>query len=71
MADRISNETKAMVEAALEHPNASELYRKYRASETEAEAILLDFQQQNPNEVRQTDIASILELARAKKKGKK
>lgn len=66
--ERISEDTKALVKAALENPNASELYRQYRASEAEAEAILLDFQQEHPNQVRETDIASVLELARAKKK---
>lgn len=66
--ERISEDTKALVKAALENPNASELYRQYRASEVEAEAILLDFQQEHPNQVRETDIASVLELARAKKK---
>ena len=66
--ERISEDTKALVKAALENPNASELYRQYRASEVEAEAILLDFQQEPPNQVRETDIASVLELARAKKK---
>ena len=66
--ERISEDTKALVKAALENPNASELYRQYRASEAEAEAILLDFQQEHLNQVRETDIASVLELARAKKK---
>ena len=66
--ERISEDTKALVKAALENPNASELYRQYRASQVEAEAILLDFQQEHPNQVRETDIASVLELARAKKK---
>ena len=66
--ERISDETKNMVEAALEQPNVSALYQKYRASETEAEAILLDFQQEHPTGVRETDIAGILALARAKKK---
>lgn len=66
--ERISEDTKALVKAALENPNASELYRQYRASEVEAETILLDFQQEHPNQVRETDIASVLELARAKKK---
>ena len=66
--ERISEDTKALVKAALENPNASELYRQYRASEVEAEAILLDFQQEHPNQVRETDIASVLEVARAKKK---
>ena len=66
--DRISDETKAMVEAALEQPNASELYEKYRATETEVEAILLEFQQENSNKVREADITSVLALARAKKK---
>ena len=68
--ERISDETKNMVEAALEQPNVSALYQKYRVSEMEAEAILLDFQQEHPNQVRETDIASVLELARAKKKNR-
>lgn len=66
--ERISEDTKALVKTALENPNASELYRQYRASEAEAEAILLDFQQEHPNQIRETDITSVLELARAKKK---
>ena len=66
--DRISADTVDLVKSALDTPDASSLYEKYRASESEAEAILLDFQETQPDQVRETDITSVLEMAKAKKK---
>ena len=67
--DRISADTVDLVKSALDMPDASILYEKYRTSESEAEAILLDFQENQPDQVRETDIASVLEMAKAKKNG--
>ena len=47
--DRISADTVDLVKSALDMPDASILYEKYRTSESEAEAILLDFQENQPD----------------------
>ena len=65
--DRISADTIDLVKSALNTPDASALYQKYRASESEAEAILLDFQKTQPDQVRETNIATVLAMAKAKK----
>ena len=65
--DRISSDTVDLVKSALDTPEVSTLYEKYRASESEAEAILLDFQETQPDQVRETDIASVLAMAKAKR----
>lgn len=67
--DRISSDTIDLVKSTLTTPDAFTLYEKYRASESEAEAILLDFQENHPDQVRETDISSILAMAKAKKNG--
>lgn len=65
--ERISADTIDLVKSALNTPDASALYQKYRASESEAEAILLDFQKTQPDQVRETNIATVLAMAKAKK----
>ena len=65
--DRISADTIDLVKSALNTPDASALYERCRASESEAEAILLDFQERQPDQVREMDIASVLQMAKGLK----
>ena len=65
--DRISADTIDLVKSTLNTPDASALYERCRASESEAETILLNFQERQPDQVRETDIATVLAMAKAKK----
>ena len=64
--ERVSEEIWTMVKDAADHPNAGELYHKYRESEIEAKDLLVDFEQKYPKVLNEENLAAI--VARAKKK---
>ena len=65
--EEIKEETKAVLNAAFEGGNFETLYYQSRESEKHSKEILLDFDKDYPNALKEENISSILEKARRRR----
>lgn len=66
-AEQVSEEIWTMVKDAVDHPNAGELYQKYREAEMETKDLLVDFEQKYPKVLKEDNLAAIVAQAKKKK----
>jgi len=64
----IPDVSKKLLNAAFESGEYEKVYREIRESEKESKEALLDFEKNNPGELKGENIAAILEQARQKRK---
>ena len=70
-AEQVSEEIWTMVKDAVDHPNAGELYQKYREAEMETKDLLVDFEQKYPKVLKEDNLAAIVAQAKKKKEQQK